>query len=228
MPRKTFIDGDVLPASDLNNFLMNQSVMTFATTAARTTAIPTPVEGMLTYLEDVDRYEHWNGSAWVSPFGLTLLNTTSFTGVTTAAVNNVFTSAYQNYQIVYDGVSTTPAAFQFQLRLGGTASTTTYVWSGTETTTSAGPTRQSGTGASAWKLGTLTEKFNGVITVSAPAVASRTNFISNNGAYSASLNENWTSYFAGGHNTATAYDGFSIISTSANMTGTVRTYGYRN
>jgi hypothetical protein len=71
MPRKTFIDGDVLPASDLN-LLMNQSVMTFATSAARTTALPTPTEGMLTWLEDVNRYESYSGSAWeqvVTPGG---------------------------------------------------------------------------------------------------------------------------------------------------------------
>jgi len=34
--------------------------------AARTTAIPSPVEGMLTYLEDTNAYESWNGSAYVA------------------------------------------------------------------------------------------------------------------------------------------------------------------
>jgi hypothetical protein len=63
MPRKTFIDGDTLPASDLN-LLMNQSVMTFATSAARTTAIPTPTEGMVSYLEDSNSYQFYNG-AWI-------------------------------------------------------------------------------------------------------------------------------------------------------------------
>ena len=65
MPRKTFIDGDVLPASDLN-LLMNQSVMTFATAAARTTALPTPTEGMVSYLEDTNQLFIYSGSAWVA------------------------------------------------------------------------------------------------------------------------------------------------------------------
>jgi hypothetical protein len=66
MAYKTFANGFPLPASDLNNFLMNQSVIVFADAAARTTAIPSPVEGMLTYLEDTNAYESWNGSAFVN------------------------------------------------------------------------------------------------------------------------------------------------------------------
>jgi hypothetical protein len=45
---------------------MNQSVIVFADSAARTTAIPSPVTGMLTYLEDTNAYESWNGSAFVA------------------------------------------------------------------------------------------------------------------------------------------------------------------
>jgi hypothetical protein len=64
MPRKVFTAGDVLTAADVNNFLMNQSVMTFAGTAARGSAIPSAVEGMVTYLEDSNAYQFWNGSGW--------------------------------------------------------------------------------------------------------------------------------------------------------------------
>ena len=66
MAYKTFANGFPLPASDLNNFLMNQSVIVFADSAARETAIPSPVEGMLTYLQDTNAYESWNGSAYVA------------------------------------------------------------------------------------------------------------------------------------------------------------------
>ena len=66
MAYKTFANGFPLPASDLNNFLMNQSVIVFADSAARTTAIHSPVTGMLTYLEDTSAYESWNGSAYVA------------------------------------------------------------------------------------------------------------------------------------------------------------------
>ena len=66
MAYKTFANGFPLPASDINNFLMNQSVIVFADSAARTTAIPSPVQGMLTYLVDTSAYESWNGSAFVA------------------------------------------------------------------------------------------------------------------------------------------------------------------
>jgi hypothetical protein len=66
MPRKVFTAGEVLTAANVNTFLADQSVMTFADSSARTTAIPTPVEGMITYLEDTKVYESWNGTAWIA------------------------------------------------------------------------------------------------------------------------------------------------------------------
>lgn len=65
MPRKIFTNGDVLPASDVNTYLMNQAVMTFADSTARTTAIPTPSQGMVTYLVDVDEFQYWNGTEYL-------------------------------------------------------------------------------------------------------------------------------------------------------------------
>lgn len=65
MARKTFQNGYPLPASDLNTYLMDQSVMAFASSSARGTAITTPVEGMLTYLEDSNKFSFYNGSAWI-------------------------------------------------------------------------------------------------------------------------------------------------------------------
>ena len=64
MAYKTFANGFPLPASDLNNYLMNQSVIVFADAAARTAAIASPTEGMVTYLEDGNTVEVYDGSAW--------------------------------------------------------------------------------------------------------------------------------------------------------------------
>jgi hypothetical protein len=69
MPRKEFEAFTRLDASDVNTFLMDQSIMTFATSAARGSAIATPVEGMVTYLEDNNSLELWNGSQWVLASG---------------------------------------------------------------------------------------------------------------------------------------------------------------
>jgi len=64
MPRKVFTAGEVLAASDVNTFLMNQAVMTFSGSAARSSAIPSPTEGMVTYLSDADTFQFYNGTAY--------------------------------------------------------------------------------------------------------------------------------------------------------------------
>ena len=69
MSRKVFTAGEVLAAADVNTYLMDQAVMSFAGTASRGSAIPTPVEGMTTYLEDTDVLQIWNGSIWKAVTG---------------------------------------------------------------------------------------------------------------------------------------------------------------
>ena len=61
---KTFVDGDILTAAQVNTYLMEQSVMVFASAAARTSAIAAPSEGMVTYLSDNDLIEYYDGAAW--------------------------------------------------------------------------------------------------------------------------------------------------------------------
>jgi len=64
---KLFSTGDVLSASDVNLYLQQQTVMVFASAAARTTALASVLaEGMVTYLKDTDVVEIYTGAAWVS------------------------------------------------------------------------------------------------------------------------------------------------------------------
>ena len=62
--RKTWSPGDTLNAADVNGYLMDQSVMVFAGTAARSSAIPTPSAGMVAY-STATSLQVYNGSAWV-------------------------------------------------------------------------------------------------------------------------------------------------------------------
>jgi hypothetical protein len=66
MPRKVFTAGEVLAAADVNSFLMDQTVMTFAGTAARGSAIGTATEGMVTYLTDIDALSVYNGTQFIT------------------------------------------------------------------------------------------------------------------------------------------------------------------
>jgi hypothetical protein len=63
--RRTFVAGEILTANQVNNYLQDQAVMVFADATARTAAIPTPSEGMVTYLSDVNLIAVWDGTVWV-------------------------------------------------------------------------------------------------------------------------------------------------------------------
>jgi hypothetical protein len=52
---KLFQDGQVLLASEVNTFMMQQQIMVFADAAARDAAIVSPSEGMFAFLKDVDK-----------------------------------------------------------------------------------------------------------------------------------------------------------------------------
>lgn len=67
--RKVFASGEILTAADLQGYAVDQSVMVFADSSARSAAISSPSEGMTTYLESTNTLEFWNGSAWVEVGG---------------------------------------------------------------------------------------------------------------------------------------------------------------
>ena len=90
---KVFTNGSVLNASEINEFLMNQSVITFSNSTARGSAITTPVEGMITYLEDTQTYESWDGAAWVAFGG-------GGAGTQNAIINGAFEINQRNFTSV--------------------------------------------------------------------------------------------------------------------------------
>ena len=64
---KLFVTGDVLTAAQVNDYLMLQTVMVFANSAARTSALSAVLaEGLVSYLQDTNVVEIYTGAAWVS------------------------------------------------------------------------------------------------------------------------------------------------------------------
>lgn len=66
---KLFTGGAVLTAAQVNTYLMDQTVMVFASTAARDAAFggagePTLSEGMLCYISDANTLLYYTGTAW--------------------------------------------------------------------------------------------------------------------------------------------------------------------
>lgn len=61
---RTWTPGEVITASNVQDYLQDQTVMVFASNAVRSTAVIVPTEGMLSWLEDDNKYQYYTGSAW--------------------------------------------------------------------------------------------------------------------------------------------------------------------
>ena len=78
---KLFNTGDVLLASEVNTYLQEQTIMVFASSAARNSALTAVLsEGMFAYLKDTNSTEYYDGASWLS-----ISNPGDITAVTTAA-----------------------------------------------------------------------------------------------------------------------------------------------
>jgi len=94
---KTFTAAAVLTAADVNDYLMEQSVMSFASTGARDTQVTAPEQGMVAYVRSGDANEglytrnatSWRkGPGWNAPWGF--LATSANTGSVTTGTHTTF------------------------------------------------------------------------------------------------------------------------------------------
>lgn len=170
------------------------------------------------------------GLKWATPSsggGLVLINSTSFTTSTAVNVNSVFSATYTNYKVIVRTTATTAggdAQLNIRLRVSGTDATTNYTNQRTYSTVATVGAEQQ----SAW----YALEYNPTYPISigehdlfGPALAARTYGVSaipkiNNGGVFIQINAGLY------HSTATSYDGFSLIASSGNVTGTVEVYGY--
>ena len=79
--RKTFTAGSVFTAADANGYFMDQVIQRFADTTARATALPSPVEGHICYLDSSNTFTIYSGTAWstIGPLSGGLNNGTGLT-----------------------------------------------------------------------------------------------------------------------------------------------------
>lgn len=230
---KEFATGDVLTAADANGYLASQVVMVFASAAARTSAIASPQEGMISYLKDTNSTEYYSGTAWAaigaaSSSGMTLIARTPFSGVASQAFDNVFTSSYFNYLVVIDNIyaATSSDDLQLQLRYAGpTTQAASYYgssfsvpFSGATVTTASNNATQMTISAI---TGSSTTYGSGHIFFN--NVGNSSLIPSFHGHYVDSDANQMT--FGGNINVARIYTGFLLKSSSTNITGTVSIYG---
>jgi hypothetical protein len=324
---KTFVDGDVLTAAEVNGFLMKQTVVFYSTTTARD--LDTPYQGKVVYIGASNRVQHYTGTTWVDIadfqiynnkgdivvgtgantatrlavgtnghrlvaasgetagvqwvadtantvvtakgdlLAATASNTLARLGVGTngqvltadsgastglawatptppaagafvfitsatpsavasVAIDNCFTSSYENYLVHCDFVGSATNAPVMQLRAGGaTATGSNYRYqevSWANTTSTGGRAT-----LTEWYLAgyTSTDRAQIMIQVSKPQLSARTGVIVQSindlGGTNHSLR-----MLNGGHTLANSYDGFVITPVSGTLTGTIRVYGIAN
>jgi len=228
---KVFTNGSTLQASELNENLMQQATAVFSNAAARTAAITSPVEGQLTYLEDLNRYENYNGTAWVRPIGMTLVGSTTFSGVSGASLSaNTFSSLYRDYKVIMEiTTSANPATLQYRLQVGGDDDTTNNYQSANAGVTASGTVISlANTNQTIGSLLYTTGSGNLTaldMTVYSPSVAAQTT-ISGTGFGTDSTAVNWTSWRIGGKKAEdTAFDNISFYVSTGTMTGRLSIYG---
>jgi len=219
--KKTFTAGETLTASDVNTYLMEQSVMVFGGTAARSSAIPTPSQGMTSYRTDSQQIESYDGAEWRGMSGLQLVKKqTILTTVSSVVVTSAFSATYENYKIIVSGgVASTTSTISLQL---GSA-TTNYQgvlnyanYAGTTATPagSSGSNFQFAGSADTNAIPFTAELIN-------PFLAKQTYIES---TYIATLN---AGKFIGRHNANTSFTDFTLTPSSGTLTGgTIYVYGY--
>ena len=229
--KKTFTAGEVLTASDTNTYLMEQTVMYFAGTAARASAIPTPSTGMTSYIgvtgtATIPQIETYTGSAWQTPYGLTLVARADFSAAVSVTIDNVFSANYANYQIVLalTGANLNDQAFQIRFRTAGVEPANNYYSALTYRNWTAGATSVISNSNQAFGFmgGDTTNHGSSTATIINPFLAQRTSW------HGVGTGGNGTSSGGGVLSDSTSFDGLRITSVATQITGTLRVYGFRN
>ena len=169
--------------------------------------------------------------------GMVLLNTTSFSGVASQSVNDVFSATYTNYKILVKAACSSGTQLSLRMRVGGTDLTSSsYMFggvyapfNGTATVTGENANGTPG-GATAAGFPILDVDGNpgyARIEMFDPFATEQTGLIFdqvfNSGG---SRNAGYYEVFSGLTTVTTSYTGFTLLPTAGNITGTVRVYGY--
>jgi hypothetical protein len=215
---------------------MDQTVMNFTTVAARSSAIPTPTTGMVSYvgdtgsdsatnatIVDVPQIQAYTGSDWQNMDGLTLVAKANIgTAVSSVTVTNAFSATYENYKVIISNGVGSAGAAPLAVRLGATITgydyNQIYMLYGSSTITGFGSTNQA-----QWLTGkTTTDNLDLNIDLRCPFVAKATTF-----AGTHSIGFPLLSF--GQLVNTTSYTDLVIFPNSGTITGgTIYVYGYRS
>jgi len=240
---RTFAANEVLTASNVQTYLQDQAVMVFSSSAARTTALPSPAEGMTTYLSDVNDVQVYDGTQWRSITGVTPIVPTSvavgsgsystssngkvsFTTVgTSLSLNGVFTSAFEHYKVVASWTYAAANATSLRFRSGGTdKSSSLYDWAAL-VADATGPRQTRVTASGNITVGVAGTSISLDMMVFQPNSASIPTRVESKGfCWTPTSGANIIDSY-GGYSTAGTDDGFTILPAGSTITGTVQVFG---
>jgi hypothetical protein len=161
--------------------------------------------------------------------GMVLLNTTSFSGVASQSVNDVFSTTYTNYRVVANITFSTTAYLNVRMRVAGADnSSNEYVYIVTSVASNQS-VENSGSNGLVSSFAEFTRQ-----TVDSTVLAydflnpfdTKNTVVLGSGVWNRSaslINGGW---YNGILKNNTSYTGFTLIAQTGNITGTVSVYGY--
>jgi len=172
------------------------------------------------------------GLKWATPSAgaLTLITTNTFSAQSSVSINNVFSSTYDNYRILFtfDSASVNQSYNSIRLRASGSDTSSNYKtfrnfgYTGTVSSGDLDPV-----GTDEWFVGDNGTSNNGA------GVSDMTVFSPNRAKYSVALLHsayNWGNYtnatVSEWQTDSTQFDGFTLLVSSGTITGNVSVYGY--
>ena len=158
-----------------------------------------------------------------------LLNTTPFTEQSSVSFNDVFSTTYDNYVILFQGTGTTTnASIRLRMRVSGadnTSSNYSYALNYADASPSSGVISSSGT-TSAYLCEIYTRPSLANVTISNTFLTDYTIYIVDSFSLFSTATSNNATSGGGGLTVTTSYTGFTIFPTSGTMTGAISVYGY--
>jgi hypothetical protein len=162
-----------------------------------------------------------------APQGLVHVATESFSAVSSVSLNNVFTSAYDNYLVLIYFTASGQTGGTLRMRASGTDDTgTNYQWQENEVQSTAYTGTRS-TGATSMNTGGTGSDpgSHTTLEIFSPFLAQRTGFKSQTYL---TISGAWMRVAFGQMTNTTSFDGFTLAPGSGTISGTVRVYGYQN
>ena len=161
--------------------------------------------------------------------GMVLLNTTSFSAVSSQSINDVFSATYTNYRIVISNLTQSASVngVYFRLRVSGSDQASGY-YNTTVYNAGSGFINSNQTNGTFMGFASIADTTNASFTTidlgSPFATASTTNLITLNTNLGAGLPT--LQFTAGVYPPTTSFTGFSLVAAAGTTTGTVSVYGY--